>query len=470
MKKLLKTLMVTLTCLGAWSAFGDSLYEDQGGIRWYYSVTNGEATVISKGGAFSGDIQFPETLGECPVVALRENAIYDAGNATSITFPDSFRTFGARNFYYAQSLTNMTFGTGLRDFSPFQNHDVFQSFTVPADNPYFTADGAVLYSKDRKTLVMCGANVTTFTVPSGVTVVGPSAFREITSLTSVTLPDGLIEIGDDAFLGCNGLAAVNLPSTLQVLGGGAFADCRTLAGASIPAKVAKIGDGAFSACMSLSSLTIAEGVKDIGNSAFNGCVELTKVVVPNSVTNIGGWAFEYCTKLSDVPIGSGVVRIGDPAEWYMEEWDGEEWPALSEPSTAFGDCDSLLDFKLADGNTVYEEIGGCLFFRDTPKESKTLAVYPSGRTDFYFTGDVNVTTIAPAACAYCGKLEDIVITNSVREIGIMGFSNCNLLRKVVIPDGPTNISYGAFKLNMELADVEIAGTVKKIGDFAFMHS
>ena len=90
MKKLLNTLMVTLTCLCAWNAFGDSLYEDQGGIRWYYTVTNDEATIISKGGSFSGDVVFPETLGDYPVVALKENCIYDAGNATSITFPDSF--------------------------------------------------------------------------------------------------------------------------------------------------------------------------------------------------------------------------------------------------------------------------------------------------------------------------------------------------------------------------------------------
>ena len=122
MKNPLKTLMAALACLCAWSAFCDSLYEDQDGIRWYYTVTNGEATIIAQGRSLSGDIVFPETLGGYPVVALRENSIYSAGNATSVTFPDSFRTFGARNFYYAQSLTNMTFGTGLRDFSPFQNH------------------------------------------------------------------------------------------------------------------------------------------------------------------------------------------------------------------------------------------------------------------------------------------------------------------------------------------------------------
>ena len=33
MRKLQKTLAATVVCLCAWSAFCDSLYEDQGGIR-----------------------------------------------------------------------------------------------------------------------------------------------------------------------------------------------------------------------------------------------------------------------------------------------------------------------------------------------------------------------------------------------------------------------------------------------------
>ncbi len=464
----LGTLIVSIAavCFGIGSAFGDD-YEEQGGIGWYYSVTNGEATITGKSGSLSGDILFPETLGGYPVVALKANAIYDAGNAKSITFPDCFRTLERGNFRYTQSLTNMTFGTGLQEFHPFDNHDVFQSFTVPDGNPYFAAEGPVLYNKDKTTLIMCGANVTSFDVPSHVKVIGPGAFSEMDSLTSVTFPSGLTEIGNSAFYWCRNLESVSLPANLQFLGDSAFSTCGKIESVSVPATVAKIGDSAFSNCDALEALTIAEGVRDIGNSAFNSCQELTKVVVPNSVTNIGGWAFEYCTKLSDVTIGSGVVKIGDPQEWYIDEWDGEEY--LSDPSPAFGDCDSLLNFKLASGNKVYEEIGGCLFLRATPKTSKTLAVYPSGRTDFYFTGDVNVTTIAPAACAYCGKLEDIVITNSIREIGVEGFAECQSLRRVVIPNGPTNISYGAFQMNMQLEYVEVAGTVKTIGDYAFMH-
>ena len=446
-----------------------------GDIKWSYSVTNGEATVTGLQNVKSvhyyvpvgGDVEFPETLGGCPVVALKANALYDANAFTSLKFPDSFRTIGAGNFRYTGSLTNMTFGTGLRDFQPFSRRDVFQAFTVPEGNPYFSAEGPILYSKDRKTLVMCGANLTSFDVPSHVTAIGSSAFSEMQTLESVTFPFGLLEIGDSAFSMCQNLEDVAFPTNLHVIGNGAFSSCLRLDAVSVPGTVAKIGDSAFSRCIELASLAISEGVRDIGMYAFDNCVALAAVVIPNSVTNIGGCAFLYCTNLWDVTIGSGVVKIGSGlGEPYMDDW-GNTYREDAMP--AFGGCESLLNFKLVSGNTVFEEIGGCLFLRATPNSAKTLAVYPNGRRDLYFTGDVNVTKIGEAACAYCPNFTTLDITNSVRDIGTQSFMNSWGLRKVVVNPGVTNIDYGAFCLNMELVDVEIAGTVKTIGEKAFMH-
>ena len=465
----LKQLTAAALCVAGFAAFSSAYGESQeiDGVTWYYTVTNGEATITAKGGGLSGDIHFPEELGGCPVVALRANAIYDASGATSITFPDCFRTIEGGNFRYTSSLTNMTFGTGLQEFHPFDNHDVFQSFTVPEGNPYFTAEGPVLYNKDKTTLVMCGANVSEFVVPATVTTIGPGAFSEMDSLTSVTFPSGLIEIGNSAFYWCRNLEAVSLPANLRVLGDSAFSMCGKIESVSIPATVAKVGESAFSSCGALEALTIADGVKEIGRNAFDNCETLAAVAIPNSVTNIGGAAFMYCTNLWDVTIGSGVVKIGEGlGEPFVDEY-GDVYREDAMP--AFGGCDSLMNFKLADGNPVFEEIGGCLFLRATPKEAKTLAAYPSGREDLYFTGDVNVTKIGEGACAQCNKFTALDITNSVRDIATQSFMECWNLCKVVVNPGVTNIDYGAFQFNMRLVDVEVAGTVRKIGEWAFMH-
>ena len=41
-----------------------------------------------------------------------------------------------------------------------------------------------------------------FTIPSGVTSIGPRAFSGCTSLLSVTIPSSVTSIGDMAFFGC----------------------------------------------------------------------------------------------------------------------------------------------------------------------------------------------------------------------------------------------------------------------------
>ena len=473
----LNQLAVALLCAVGFvaSSSAEDGAEVIGDIKWSYSVTNGEATVTGLHNVKSvhyyvpvgGDVEFPETLGGCPVVALKASTLYDASAFTSLKFPDSFRTIEAGNFRYTQSLTNMTFGTGLRDFQPFGRRDKFQTFTVPEGNPYFSAEGPILYSKDKKTLVMCGANLTSFDVPSHVTAIGSGAFSEMQTLESVTFPFGLLEIGDSAFSMCQNLEDVAFPTNLHVIGNGAFSSCLRLDAVSVPGTVAKIGDSAFSRCIELASLAISEGVRDIGMNAFDNCVALAAVSIPNSVTNIGGCAFLYCTNLWDVTIGSGVVKIGSGlGEPFVDDW-GDTYREDAMP--AFGGCESLLNFKLVSGNTVFEEIGGCLFLRATPNSAKTLAVYPNGRRNLYFTGGVNVTKIGEAACAYCPNFTTLDITNSVRDIGVQSFMNCWGLRKVVVSPGVTNIDYGAFMLNMELVDVEIAGTVRTIGEKAFMH-
>ena len=69
--------VTTCLCLRA-----EDPYEEIDGTRWYYTVTNDEATIIAKGGSFSGDVVFPETLGGYPVVALKESGVVTKDDIT----------------------------------------------------------------------------------------------------------------------------------------------------------------------------------------------------------------------------------------------------------------------------------------------------------------------------------------------------------------------------------------------------
>ena len=110
------------------------------------------------------------------------------------------------------------------------------------------------------------------TIPSSVTSIGGSAFRDCSALTSVTISEGVTSIGQRAFYGCSGLTSVTIPSS-----------------------VTRIDDDAFSGCSALTSVTISEGVTSIGGGAFESCSGLTSVTIPFSVEYIGWYAFNGCS-------------------------------------------------------------------------------------------------------------------------------------------------------------------------------
>ena len=61
-----------------------------------------------------------------------------------------------------------------------------------------------------------------------VTKIGPSAFRENTSIKSVSLPEGLTVIESSAFYNCDGLTSIEIPASVTSIEGSAFAYCQNL--------------------------------------------------------------------------------------------------------------------------------------------------------------------------------------------------------------------------------------------------
>ena len=77
------------------------------------------------------------------------------------------------------------------------------------------------------------------------------AFSGCSNLTSITLPTGITEIGTSAFSGCSNLTSITLPTGITKIGTSAFSGCSNLTSITIPASVIKIGAYAFSGCTNL---------------------------------------------------------------------------------------------------------------------------------------------------------------------------------------------------------------------------
>ena len=60
---------------------------------------------------------------------------------------------------------------------------------------------------------------------------------------------------------------------------------------------------------------------------------------------------------------------------------------------------------------------------------------------------------------YCGKEPNIVIPDSVTNIGDWAFSNCTSLKSITIPDGVTSIGDSAFEGCTDLISITIPDSV-----------
>ena len=155
------------------------------------------------------------------------------------------------------------------------------------------------------------SSLTTVTLPSTLTSIGYTAFRECTALTTITLPSTLTSIGNYAFSRCSALRTINLPNSLREIGEGAFASTG-LTSVNWPASITTIEEYMFSGSR-LQSIVIPEGVTRIKREAFQNTA-LTSVTLPSTITHIGWRAF-ITNSLTTVNIPNTVERIYFPEPW-----------------------------------------------------------------------------------------------------------------------------------------------------------
>ena len=137
--------------------------------------------------------------------------------------------------------------------------------------------------------------------------IGTYAFKDCVEMTSVTVPSGVSDIGMSTFEGCVNLKSASVPSTVKSYGVSVFAGCQSLTKAPLPKNLKVIPEAAFKECVSLKTVTIPSSVTEIAMEAFRWCDSLQAVKVPASVKEIGDHAFANCEQLQSVMIYSKVV-------------------------------------------------------------------------------------------------------------------------------------------------------------------
>gem|GEM_PF-4519518 len=194
-----------------------------------------------------------------------------------------------------------------------------------------------------------------------------------------------------------------------------------------------IGDGAFSCCVNLRYAYVS--ALKLGVDVFSGCKNLSDLKF--YACEVGKFAFMGCENLVNIDL-SECSRIG-----YL----------------AFGNCSKLEVVKLA----PYVELGlfafsGCSSLK-TVYMPETITDISDGEDCCY---DCYENRIPGGLFEGCDSLENLVIPDSVVEIGGYAFAGCNSLKKIVIPEGVVKIGEGAFLGCREIESINLPSGITEI--------
>lgn len=199
-------------------------------------------------------------------------------------------------------------------------------YEVAEDNPYFISIDGILFSKDKKELVLypCAAAETHYDVPRGTETIGCYAFADARDLTSITLPLGLREIKLSAF-SRTGLNRITLPLTVKRVGSYAFVNCVYLTACSAPDGI-QWGEYVFLNCPLLDAADYSgdEGgltaLQEPGYEYYAPSgTELPAVANP---ANVNDRVYLYTSPAGTEKIKGYSYRCGEEIG-YLEAWDTE---------------------------------------------------------------------------------------------------------------------------------------------------
>ena len=151
------------------------------------------------------------------VIKIEKEAFFSCSALTEIVIPESMIMIGDYAFWVCRGLTSVTIPASLTKIGKdiFRQCSRLTEITVHPDNPVFTSQNGVLFSKDMTELIAYPQGKQgDYVIPDSVIIIRASAFNFCAGLTSVVIPNKTLKIGDGAFSECAGLTSVIIPDSV----------------------------------------------------------------------------------------------------------------------------------------------------------------------------------------------------------------------------------------------------------------
>mgnify|MGYP002711511959 FL=1 len=163
--------------------------------------------------------------------------------------------------------------------------------------------GWIFGLKNRTALRRLQTNLNSYAVPTSLTtveitdetIIADKAFLNCDNVTTITINEGVTTIGISAFEN-TGIANFNVPSTVSEIRASAYKDSSSMASITFNSNIiTRIEANTYENCLALSTFEIQSAINFIGDYAFNNTGRAT-ITVPSTVKTFG----EYTDRKSVV--------------------------------------------------------------------------------------------------------------------------------------------------------------------------
>ena len=351
-------------------------------------------------------ITFPNTL-----LRIRGRAFCGCSSLNAITIPSSVQVIEETAFWWCSSLTSIIVESGNNVYDSRNNCN------------------AIIETATNRLIAGCQNTI----IPNDVAIIAGSAFRNQSNLTSITIPEGVTTIGDWSFAE-SGLTSIVIPNS-----------------------VTNLGWAAFTGCSSLRSVVLPNSLDTIQAEMFVDC-PIQSIFLPSSVKHIKNWGF-WSTPLSQIYLNSPTpitleteeVFSSDILTCYIPTGTLQAYQSMP----MWQNQRSLINFVEKDFSN---KCGDNLYWT---LQDSTLTITGSGAMYDY-------SSSAPVPWTeFRSSIKSLILPEGLTSIGNYAFASCDALIAAAIPSSVKSIGNYAFHGCTSLSQLLIPNGVETIGDYAF---
>ena len=401
------------------------------------------------------ELNLNNIYGKYEITAIDNDAFNKSGkNLHTIILPNSVESINAGVFENCKNLETIY----LKEGCTIEN----EGNIADKNLIYYTDDGATISSAK--------INIDNFQlelsqIRNGIGLkIGENAFKDQVKMKSVAIPATVTSIGTNPFAGCTGLQTITVEegNTAYKIENGVLLskDGKTLvcypAGntgttCTTPESVTAIAAQAFADCKKLENVVLRENVTSVGADAFTGCDKLKAVYaqkdcdIDSTVLNSENIIYYIVT---NEDVSSKEVTIGKTTEDYNDSLAGGQNCIINRAGTE-------LDLNVLNNTGLYKItcIGAGAFYQEASKQHNLKRIIiPEG-----------VTEVKGGFLRYNTGLESVKLPTTLEgTLPRYSITDNKVLKTLTIPHQVTNIDSEAFTATTGLETVYVPSTITDI--------